>query len=98
MSSQVRFRKPKRWSSFVPPTAVPSTEFAGGQDYVKRWRLPPPLEVEVEKKTDPEAVTKISPPIEQVTKGDTEKAEEREEEMDDAAFLQRAFSSPRRDR
>ena len=87
---RVKYKKPKRWSSVVLPTAVSSTEFAGGHNYVKRWRLPPPLEIETEKAEEP--ANTIPPPV-NVEDEDTKA----EEEVDDLQFFREALRVPSRE-
>lgn len=44
-ATRVKYRKAPRyaWSTTVPAASMPSGEFSGGQEYVKRWSLPLPL-------------------------------------------------------
>lgn len=93
-ASSIKFREPKRWTSIVQPNAVPNTEFAGGQNYVKRWKLPPPVEVETKQPAAP--VDAIPPPKEEVVEQEEGEGDEGEEEVDDLAFLRNALRTPGR--
>ena len=86
---RVKYKKPKRWSSMVSPTAVSSTEFAGGHNYIKRWRLPSPPEMETDKAK--ESVNTIPPLVHEDEEGGNE-----EEEMDDLKFFREALRVPNR--
>jgi len=44
-ATRVKYRKAPRyaWSTTVPATSLPSGEFSGGKEYIKRWSLPLPV-------------------------------------------------------
>ena len=87
-TTKVKFKEPKRWSSIVPPAAVPSTEFTGGQEYIKRWRLPPPLDPNLGREKSSATPVKEAEVTEPVTE---EQIRHEEEEGDDLEFLRSAL-------
>lgn len=94
--TSIKYKEPKRWSSFVSPAAVPTTEFAGGQNYIKRWRLPPPLDAASQKPVSAPTQV-IEAPVEEES-DPAEEEQEEDEEMDDLAFLRSALNGPSRDK
>ena len=94
-----KFKRPKRWSSAVGPTAVPIAEFSSGQNYVKKWRLPAPpdAEDEVEAQSGEVSVDLAEPADEQDERIDA-KEEDEDDEVDDLAFLGSALRASRKER
>ncbi|KAK4684339.1 small subunit ribosomal protein S23, partial [Tremellales sp. Uapishka_1] len=51
-SISTKYRKPAIWTAAVPESSLPSGEFNRGQSYVKKWRLPAPVEMDIEGEGD----------------------------------------------
>ena len=94
-----KFKKPKRWSSSVGPPAVPIAEFSGGQNYVKKWRLPAPLDAEDETEGESVEITADRAETEDQQQEQVDaRDEDEDDEVDDLAFLGSALRASRKER
>ncbi|WVR06316.1 hypothetical protein IAU60_003346 [Kwoniella sp. DSM 27419] len=92
-SSKIKHRPlPRwRWTNTVDPAAVPSGGFTGGRDYVQKWSMPAPLQVQGQA-----AEGELLASIPAVEDGESAPAQqEREQEQSDFDFLQSVLSKSR---
>ncbi|KAK8858550.1 hypothetical protein IAR55_002779 [Kwoniella newhampshirensis] len=89
-STNIKYRKQPRykWSNTVSPSSIPSGGFSGGQDYVEKWRMPQPVQVEGQQ-TAGDLLSAIPPP------GAAEIETIEDEGERDLAFLQSVLGKSR---